>query len=258
MNNQDTKLAKKIAILRQGFIPVMVDDGHKTEMLIESMAAAGCKVVDYTCRRKDVRKYVPWIKKEFPEMIILLGSLVDSYRASSYLSQTRVNFVTVQEAVDLGVDGLVSMLKFSPETYRKYRKDFIIVPCIETYNEALDQIELGADLVKLNGNNPLGPNFIASGSPTHSFIPFFVTGGMTDDRVIQYVKAGAAVVAGGFDLVIPEKLRKNESISVETLARALKNKCRTVKEARNIYQPDLFNALGKEGVNPFEAAHWIY
>ncbi len=259
MEDDNSKLSKKVAILRQGFLPIMVRDNYDTKMLVESMVKAGCTVVDYTCRRNDDRAIIPWIKKEFPEMTVLLGSLVDGRRASAFLSKTAPNFVTVEEAVDLGVDGLVSMLRFTPETYDKYKDDFIMIPCVETSNEALEQTELGADFIKINGNNPLGPNFITYGKgPTHGFIPFLVTGGLTDDRTIPYLKAGAAVVASGFDLVIPEKLRKDEAVSVDSVVRALKSKLKTVEEARAIYQPDLLKALEKNGVDAFGVAGWIH
>jgi len=66
------------------------------------------------------------------------------------------------------------------------------------------------------------------------------------------------VVASGFDLVIPEKLRKNEAVTVDSVVRALKSKLKTVEEARAIYQPDLLVALEKNGGDPFAAAGWIH
>lgn len=229
------KTEKNRRILKQGFIPIMVDDDYDTKMLIESVARAGCKVIEYTCRRKDARKFIPWIKKEYPDMLVLGASLIDGKNAEKFLSGEKDNFITVDEMVELGADGLVSFMKFSEATYKKYGKDKIMIPGVETYNDAIEQIEFGADFIKIFGNNPMGPGFIKAGqAATHGLFSFFVTGGMRDEKIDAYIKEGAVLCAGGFDLICSEKV--HGTISIESLSAAMMEKCRAVHNAREKYQ----------------------
>jgi len=226
------KTEKKIRLCNQVFIPIMVEDGIDTCLLVESAVKAGCDVIEYTCRRKDARKMIPWIKKEYPDMIVLGASLVDGVRSSSLLKAAKENFITVDEMVELGVDGLVSFMRFSEETYSKYGNDKIMIPGVETYNEAFTQMEWGADFIKIYGNNPLGSGFIRAGyQATHGLFPFFVSGGMKDESIRTYMRDGAVLCAAGFDLICSEKIQG--PASMENLSVAIREKCEIARNARN-------------------------
>src|SRR6476660_7295449 len=106
--NSKVKLERRDKVVRQGFLPIFVDDDWDSRTLMLGAIESGCTVVECSCRRKDARTLIPWIKREFPHVIVLGATLVDGPRASSYLMKTRPHFISVEEMVDLGVDGLVS------------------------------------------------------------------------------------------------------------------------------------------------------
>jgi 2-dehydro-3-deoxyphosphogalactonate aldolase len=210
--------SEKIKILEeQSFIPIMVKDDYDSKMLVEAIVEAGGKVIEYTCRRPGAREMIPWIRKNFPDMLIMGASLVDSNRAEKELSVRYDNFIPVDEMVDLGVDGLISIMRFSSDTYKKYAKDLIMIPGVETHNEALEQYELGADFIKFLGTNPWDVNFIKYfHAASHGLFKYLVTGGITPERMQEYKDAGATLFAAGFDLTLkglsPESLTHTDII----------------------------------------------
>jgi 2-keto-3-deoxy-6-phosphogluconate aldolase len=221
------KTEKINKILAQGFIPIMVDDKHKTETLVDAALECGCAALEYTCRRKDAAKYIPALKKKYPELIILGASLVDGDNAQKFLKSKYEHFITADEMADLGVDGLVSFVRFQEKTYSKHADRLIMIPGVSTHNEALEEIEKGADIIKITGDNPWGPGFISGArAATHGLFPFLVTGGMTDARIHEYVRAGAALTAGGFDLIL------KDAPGAKSAAEALRKKLDAVKAAR--------------------------
>lgn len=237
------KSAALDAIVRQGFVPIFVPDQHDARKLVEAAMAAGCVAVEYSCRREDARTMIPWIKREFPHVIVLAATLVDGPRAEAFLSRHRPGFLTVDEAAGLGADGLVSFLRFRPETYEKYGSRCVMIPGVSTPNEALDQIELGADLVKVTVHTTSGREFVTKTSaPTHQCFPFFVSGGLTPDNVEEFIQSGVAVTAAGFDLLLGGA-RAGASELTPIARQAIARMIQIVQAAREKHQPKLAAAI---------------
>src|SRR5690606_4518040 len=110
------KFAALNRIVAQGFVPIFVNDTHDSRELLAAAVEAGCNAVEYSCRRPDAREMIPWIKREFPHVVVMAATLMDGPRMERFLSRHRRGFLTVDEAVDLGADALVSFLRFRPET----------------------------------------------------------------------------------------------------------------------------------------------
>jgi 2-keto-3-deoxy-6-phosphogluconate aldolase len=191
------------AIVRQGFVPIFVHDARDPRRLAAAAVAAGCRVLEYSCRRPDAREMIPWIKREFPGVRVLAATLVDSPRVALHLQRTQPGFLTVDEAVDLGADGLVSFLAFRESTYARHAGGQVMVAGAGSPNEALAQLELGADLVKVTVGTPSGRDLVMkSRVPTHGCIPYFISGGLRSDALEPYLEAGVVATAAGFDLLL--------------------------------------------------------
>jgi 2-keto-3-deoxy-6-phosphogluconate aldolase len=81
----------------------------------------------------------------------------------------------------------------------------------------------------------MGSGFIRAGqAATHGLLPFFVSGGMRDEKIEAYIKEGAIICAGGFDLICSEKIQGE--MNTKTLAVAIMEKCIAVQNARKKYQ----------------------
>jgi 2-keto-3-deoxy-6-phosphogluconate aldolase len=189
------------AIHEQGFLPIFVEDDLDTKMLVEACVAAGVKAIEYTLRRRDADKRIPWIRRNYPDLILLVGSTLDDEKIVNH-SQTKFSqLLTLAELDALGVDGFVSMVGWSTESIRKYAPTRIIMPAVMTVTEALQQIGAGAHFAKILGADMDLVKRCRS-SPTFDFCPIMVTGGMTLQAIPEAVDAGAVLIGSGFDLML--------------------------------------------------------
>ena len=199
-------------IHRQGFVPIFVAGGFDSRMLVEACVEAGCRGIEYTLRRPDADRMIPWIRENFPDLYLLVGSTLDDERIVRKMKEKHPQLLTISEIEQHNVDGLVSMVGYSLETIRRYSGRRIIIPTAMTVTEALQQTSAGAQFIKLSGTD-LGFVRRVRGAATHGFCPCFVTGGMTPERIPEAVSAGAVLVAAGFDLILkgtPESISRGE------------------------------------------------
>ena len=222
------------ALCKQGFVPIFVKDDLDPKKLVEGCAAAGIEVIEYTLRRPDAPEMIPWIKTNFPELKILVGSVLDNERMVKQLRRHHPQLLTLEELVELGVNGFVSMEIFSAETIEKYSKTHLLVPCASTCGEAYELMGHGAHMIKF-----LGPDLSLvkriSQAPLHGFCSVFVTGGMNLERIPEAVSSGAVCTAAGFDLILQGQ---PGDISVADIASVLKTFTAAVDSARREYHPE--------------------
>ena len=253
-----SKQAVKDDLVRQGFLPIYVHDDLDSRVLVEGAIEAGCRVLEYTCRRHDAREMIPWIKKSFPRVAVVGATLVDGPRAEAHLQGRRANFLTIDQMVDLGVDGLVSFLRFRPETYEKYGRDLVMIPGVGTPNEGLEQLELGADFLKFTVGKPAGSDLVLSlRTGTHECLPIMVTSGLTPGKIPQFIQAGIVLCSAGFDLTLKEEREKGRPLTTRVVAARVRASLEAVAEARREHQPELYEAIKAGGENPLAAGPWV-
>lgn len=253
-----SKQTVKNNLLRQGFLPIYVHDGFDSRALIDGAVEAGCTVLEYTCRRHDAREMIPWIKKNHPGVAVFGATLMDGERCSSFLKRKHAHFMTVDEMADLGVDGLVSFMRFLPETYEKYGSRLVTIPGIGTGNEAMEQLELGADFVKITTGRPAGEDlFMATRVGAHHMLPVMCSGGVTIERGQKFIEAGAVVCSAGYDLVLKDRMADPQSVDAALVRDRVKAYLDGFVEARKKHQPDVWAALEAGDENPMAAGPWL-
>ncbi|MEO6907161.1 MAG: hypothetical protein ABI210_04650 [Abditibacteriaceae bacterium] len=222
------------AFYQQGFIPIFVQDDDDPKTQVTAAVTAGCSLIEYTQRRFDAPEMIPWIKREFPDLHIVIGSVLDD---DSIVRQQRRHYPqlrTLDEWADLGVDGFVSMLGWKRETIAKWSSTHFVVPSAMTLREANLQMSAGAHFIKMDGRD-LDLVKRCGEPPVFGFCPIFVTGGMTLDRIPIALRSGAVAVAAGFDLITKESGDITEAI----LAEAIRRRIELVKEYRGEVPEDL-------------------
>lgn len=245
------------ALMRQGFVPIFVNDTLDSRRLVAAAAEAGCAAIEYTCRRPDAREMIPWIKREFPHLIVLGATLMDGPKVEAFLGRNRPAFLTVQQMVDLGADVLVSFLRFRPETYARYAKNHVMVPGVFTPNEALDQLELGADFVKTTVHTTGGLEFVTkTGVPTHGCLPFFISGGVNRGNLESFIQANVAVTAAGFDVLLDRDTSLAGAELQSRAVTAIRQMLETVQAAREKHQRPLADAIRRQSRNLLAAGPW--
>ncbi len=230
------------AVLEQGFTPIFVNDDRDSHLLVEACVAAGCRVIEYTQRRKDADQMIPWLRRRFPELHILAGSTLDDDRIARQARRRHPQVRTLAELADMGVDGFVSLVGWHPDNIRKHAPTHLVVPAAMTINEAYQQFAAGAHFIKV-----LGPGLdllrLCRNDAAFNYCPVLITGGMTIDRIPEAVAAGAMVVGSGFDLMLkpfPGPLEAKD------IAQVIREYMAATREAKLKAWPALARAEGAE------------
>ena len=256
--NTTNKQLVKDNLVRQGYIPIYVHDDQDSETLIEGAVEAGCMVLEYTCRRHDARQMIPWIKKEFPHVAVLGATMIDGSRTTAFLSKRHANFMTINEMVDRGVDGLVSFLRFRPQTFERHSDQLVMICGVSTPNEGIEQLELGADFLKVGVGSSAGADMVVDCRvATHFCLPFFVTGGMTAERTAQLIEVGAVLTSAGFDLILKGDIDAGTRITTKLVSKRIQDLVAAVDNARKQYQPQFHAAVHDGRNNPMSAGPWV-
>ncbi len=237
----NTKLKRVYqAFYRQAFIPILVNDNMDAKLQIRACVKAGFKVIEYTQRRPDLEDVLPWIKENYPELLVLIGSTVDNNDIVKSQQRYFPQLLSLDELAAMEVDGFISILKYSSATIKRYRESHLLIPCAATINEAYDLMTDGAHFIKV-----LGPDLTLiqrlSLSPLFNFCPLFATGGMTLEHIPQAVKAGAAVIASGFDLLLRDKVNPG----INSICNILQTYQQAVLDARIKYRQEETNRINR-------------
>lgn len=222
------------AVYKQGFMPIFVKDGRNTSMLLEACRKAGVKAMEYTLRRQDAHEVIPSLTASFPDMKILVGSVLDSELIVKQIHRRNPQLMTFEQLAGCGVHGFISMFEFSSETINKYRNTHLLVPCAYTPNEAFRMLKDGAHIIKIVEDLSLVRKTMSA--PSHGFCPIFFTGGMTQARIPEAIGAGAVCIASGFDLMLKGL---PDNVSSDQVAEIIIQYIDTVNVARRKSYPEL-------------------
>lgn len=226
------ELKEKYRILHeQGWMPIFVKDNWDALLLAEACVAAGARAVEVTCRRPNATEEISRIKRTYPGLLVLAGSVVEEPKLHRYLARRRPDAPTVGELADAGVDGFVAQLPFSPEMLGKYSRHFICIPGVETLQEGVQALRHGAHFVKYCSATPLRISQLNS-EATHRLLPIFYTGGASLDKIPAYIQAGAAIIGGGWDLMLQGSGLLPGVAGADELAEKLAEYLQTVQSAR--------------------------
>jgi len=162
---------------------------------------------------------IPWIKKHFPDITLIAGSTLDNDSIVEELQGNNPQLMPLQELEDLGVDGFISMLKWSEENIKKYSSSHLVIPLATSANEAYEMMQQGAHMVKIRGWDHSTLQHLAAPA-VFGFCPTFVTGGMSPETIPEAVKNGASCIGSGFDLI---SATNKGPINIKSLTLSLKS-----------------------------------
>ena len=189
------------AFHEQGFVPIFVDTGLDSKMLVEACVNAGAKGIEYTLRCPDAHEMIPWIRRNYPDLYLLAGSTLDDDRILAQRKKMHPQLLTIAELDAMEVDGFVSMIGWSLESIRKYSPTRIIAPAAMTVTEAFQQTAAGAHFIKLGGSD-IALIKRCRGDAAFGYCPILVTGGQTPETIPETIAAGAVTIGSGFDLIL--------------------------------------------------------
>lgn len=200
-----------------GIIPVFYSgDAELCKIVVKACYEGGIRVFEFT-NRGDFASLVfgevnKWAIGECPEMIMGVGSVVDSGTASMYIA-LGANFI-VSPVIDEGMALVCNRRKVSWS------------PGCGSVTEISRAHELGAEVVKIfPGQQVGGPDFVKAILGPMPWSCIMPTGGVSPDEenLTRWFKAGVHCVGMGSQL-FPSEVLKNRDFGFIT------NKCREALE----------------------------
>ena len=230
------------AFHEQGFVPIFVKDEFDTRTLVDACVAAGMKGIEYTLRRPDAREMIPWVRRNYPDLYLIVGSTLDDEKIVKKMRRKHPQLMTVKEVADLDVDGFVSMLGWTLDSIATYADTHLVVPTAMTVTEALQQTGAGAHMIKCAGSD-LGFVKRCRLGAAFDYCPVFVTGGMTPERIPDGMEAGAVLAGSGFDLILRGK---PADVGLEETTSALRTYLDATRAGREEAWPEMMAAAGAD------------
>jgi 2-dehydro-3-deoxyphosphogluconate aldolase/(4S)-4-hydroxy-2-oxoglutarate aldolase len=210
-------------MLELGLIPVFYHGDLETaKNIVKACADGGAKVVEFTNRGdfayQVFAELAKWCNKEFDDVIIGVGSVIDPVTAGIYIN-SGANFVV----------GPI----LNPEIAKVCnRRKIPYSPGCGSASEISQAEELGCDIVKVfPGTEVGGPSFIKAVRGPCPWVLLMPTGGVdaTRESVFEWIMAGAAALGIGSKLVRKDLVKTGD---FEAITKKAEQCLAWIKEAR--------------------------
>jgi 2-dehydro-3-deoxyphosphogluconate aldolase/(4S)-4-hydroxy-2-oxoglutarate aldolase len=211
--------------------------------IVAACAEGGAKVVEFTNRGalayQVFSELIKWRDKEFPDIILGAGTIIEPSVASLY--------------INCGANFIVGPI-FNPQiarTCNRYKVAY--VPGCSTPSEISRAEEMGADIIKVFPADVLGPQFIKDMLGPCPWSKLMPSGGVeaTKESISSWIKAGAAALNMGSNLIVKDLVKTGE---FEAIKRKVENCIQWIREARGT---PIFLGVEHIAIYPTEKANAI-
>jgi|KBSSwiStaDraftv2_1062776.scaffolds.fasta_scaffold265906_2 2-dehydro-3-deoxyphosphogluconate aldolase/(4S)-4-hydroxy-2-oxoglutarate aldolase len=210
------------AITHQGVLPLYFHPEETTSLsIMESLYRAGIRVIEYTNRGRQAMKNFRSLKKsaqkKFPGLMLGMGTVNDLKSAS--------------QALKAGADFLVSP-GFTSGLARLAKKESILwIPGCFSPTELAEAQAEGLGMVKVFPAQVLGPAFIRSVREVFPDLLFMPTGGVDNDNLEAWFRAGVSAVGMGGSLISRALIEKNDFEKLQTDTALVLKKIVTIRNS---------------------------
>jgi 2-dehydro-3-deoxyphosphogluconate aldolase / (4S)-4-hydroxy-2-oxoglutarate aldolase len=199
-----TRIDVILKMREAGIIPIFYHkDPGVCRNVIKACHDAGIKVFEFTNRGdfahdlfSDLNK---WAEKEFPDLVMGVGSVVDAGTSSLY--------------IQLGANFIVSPVLNAEMAKVCNRRKILWTPGCGSLTEINYAEELGAEIVKIfPGLATGGPDFVRAIKGPCPWTCIMPTGGVepTVENLREWFEAGVTCVGIGSNLITKELIRKKD------------------------------------------------
>ncbi len=212
---------KALALIREvGLVPIVrtpsTEDAFRAA---EAIIGGGIGIAEITMTVPNAIRVLEQLAERFGDKVLLgAGTVLDPETCRAALLAGAEFIVT--PSLDTGVI----------EVARRYTK-----PCIPgalTPTEVVTAWQAGADMVKIFPCGPVGgPNYIKALRGPFPQIEFVPTGGVNLQNIPEFIKAGAAAVAVGGELLDLKALREGRLEEIAANARRFVEAVRSARSA---------------------------
>lgn len=207
------KLQTLEAMRSTGMVPVFYHaDVTIAQNVLKACYAGGVRVFEFTNRGDFAHEVftglVKYAKKECPEMILGIGSVIDPATAALYL-QLGANFVVGP--------------CFNPEISKVCNRRLVpYIPGCGSVSEIGNAQESGCDVCKVfPAGNVGGPSFVKNVKAPMPWSMLMVTGGVepTEANLSSWIKAGVSCVGMGSNLFPKEVIAAGQWDTISSLCK---------------------------------------
>ena len=195
-------------IRKVGLVPVIkIDDAAKAVPLAKALAKGGIPVAEVTFRTACAAEAIRNISKECPEVILGAGTVISVEQAKA--------------AVEAGAKYIISP-DTNVDVIKKTRElGLVSMPGALTPTEVLQAHRAGADFVKLFPVGNLGASYIKALCAPISHVKMLGVGGVNEDNVAEFLKAGVYGVGVGGNLANKKWIEAGEFDKITATAKKL-------------------------------------
>jgi 2-dehydro-3-deoxyphosphogluconate aldolase/(4S)-4-hydroxy-2-oxoglutarate aldolase len=189
---------KIIALIRADGIDSLVD-------CVRALGDGGIGAIELTMTTPGALEIVARVSREFPGILLGLGTVLDA--------------ATARSGIAAGAKFIVTPAVRLPVIAACRREDVAVLCGALTPTEACEAWDAGADVVKIFPAEFFGPAYVKSLKGPFPNMEFLPTGGVTPETIGAFLKAGAFAVAAGSALVAPAALKACDWPSITARAR---------------------------------------
>ena len=207
--NRDETLSQMLA---SGVVAVIrMKDPGRLLKVIEAIQAGGVKCVEITMT--------------VPGAIGIIGELVKSVPADLLIGAGTVTDVdTAKAVINSGARFVVGPILNLGIIEHCHQRDTVVIPGCFSPTEIIAGWNAGADIIKVFPATSLGPKYFKDVHGPFPDIRLMPTGGVSIDNVGEWVKAGAAAVGIGSDLLDKQAIEEGRfEVLTERAARLVRN-----------------------------------
>ncbi|HBV15896.1 bifunctional 4-hydroxy-2-oxoglutarate aldolase/2-dehydro-3-deoxy-phosphogluconate aldolase [Chryseobacterium carnipullorum] len=218
-----TRIEVALKVKETGIVPVFYHaDAEIGKNILKACYDGGARVFEFTNRgdfaHEVFAELVKYSAQELPEMILGVGSVVDTGTASLYI-QNGTNFIVAPV--------------LNPEVAKVCnRRKISWMPGCGSVSEISYAEELGAEVVKIFPASQVGgPEFIKAVKGPMPWSNIMPTGGVlpTKENLSQWISAGAYCVGLGSQLFVKNE---NGEYDYEKITETVANSIQIIKELR--------------------------
>jgi 2-dehydro-3-deoxyphosphogluconate aldolase/(4S)-4-hydroxy-2-oxoglutarate aldolase len=216
------KLAVRALIEKIGIVPVIrASSAEEARFAADCVCKGGVPIVEITLTVPGAVEVIRELAKAMPEMLVGAGTVLNGEAAHN--------------CADAGAQFLVTPGFDAPTIAAAQERDLLIMAGALTPTEVMAATKSGAEFVKVFPCGSLGgPKYIQALRGPFPQVPFVPTGGVNLETASDYIRAGAAALGVGGEMIAKEALKARDGDVISKLAALFVD---LVRDARKAAQP---------------------
>jgi 2-dehydro-3-deoxyphosphogluconate aldolase / (4S)-4-hydroxy-2-oxoglutarate aldolase len=202
-----TREEAKARLEKIGILPgVRVNSAAEALYAAETVYQAGIPVAEITLTVPNAINIIKQLVQRLPDMIVGAGTVLDAEAA--------------RRCVDAGARFLTSPGLVPDVVAYALKTNVLAIPGALTPTEVIAAWRAGGDFVKIFPAAPMGGDqYLRSLKVPLPQVPLIAAGGVNQQTAVSFIRAGAAVLGVGMELLPKDAVRRREDHRIHELAR---------------------------------------